>query len=304
MKESGLIVVNKPEGITSHTAVARIRRIFGVEKAGHTGTLDPLAAGVLPVLIGRAVKAADFLSDGDKHYRATLTLGITTDTEDKTGAVLSRSDAVPDEEDVRAVLEDFRGTIAQTPPMYSAIKVGGRKLLDLARRGKTVERESRQISVFRLEAERIDERNYTLDAVVSKGTYIRTLCADIGRALGCGGIMSSLLRVEACGFSLAEAATPDELEAMPDEARRARVIPTDALFPSAEKLSPDPFFVRLLRNGLRVETRKLGAGAAPPGARFRLYDGDVFFALAEVRAPDEDSGETGNVLAPLRQFDV
>jgi len=301
---SGLVVVNKPEGITSHTAVAMIRRLFGVEKAGHTGTLDPLATGVLPVLIGRAVKAAEFLTESDKRYQATLTLGVSTDTEDKTGSVLSHSGDVPDEATVRAAIARFRGTIEQTPPMYSAIKVGGRKLLDLARRGETVERESRRVTVYRLEATRIDERNYLLDAVVSKGTYVRTLCADIGRALGCGGIMSSLLRVEACGFALAESATPAELETLSDEARRARVIPTDALFPSAEKLSPDLFFVRLLRNGLRVETRKLGISDAVPGTRFRLYDGDVFFALSEVRPPDEATGETGNVLVPLRQFDL
>lgn len=304
MKKNGLIIVNKPEGITSHTAVAKIRRLFGVEKAGHTGTLDPLASGVLPVLVGRAVKAAEFLSDADKSYRATLTLGVTTDTEDATGTVLSRSDEIPDEATVLAAVARFRGEIAQTPPMYSAIKVGGRKLLDLARRGKTIERESRIVTVYRLDAERIDERNYLLDATVSKGTYIRTLCAAIGHALGCGGIMSTLTRTAACGYSLSDAATPDELERMTEKERDARVIPTEELFPDAKKLSPDPFFVRLLRNGLRVETRKLGLSDVPVGTRFRLMDGGVFFALAEVREPSGEEGETRAVLAPLRQFDV
>ena len=304
MEKSGLIVVNKPEGVTSHTAVAKIRRLFGVEKAGHTGTLDPLASGVLPVLIGRAVKAAEFLTESDKRYRAELTLGVETDTEDVTGTVLSRSDAVPDEAAVQAVLSRFRGEIRQIPPMSSAIKVGGRKLLDLARRGETVERESRAVTVYRLEAEKIDDRTYALDAVVSKGTYIRTLCADIGRALGCGGTMSRLVRTEACGFSLSDAATPDELAEMTEDERLSRVIPTEALFPDAQKLSPDPFFVRLLRNGLRVETRKLGLSGAPIGARFRLYDGDAFFALAEVREPDEEKDETLPALTPLRQFDL
>ena len=304
MEISGLIVVNKPVGITSHTAVAKIRRLFGVEKAGHTGTLDPAAAGVLPVLVGRAVKAAEFLPETDKRYLATLTLGVTTDTEDATGTVLSRSDSVPDEQTVLSVLDRFCGEIRQTPPMYSALKVGGRKLLDLARRGETVERESRPVTVYRLEAERIDERSYALDLTVSKGTYIRTLCADIGRALGCGGIMSRLVRVEACGFSLSAAATPDELAEMTEAERLARVIPTEDLFPNAEKLSPDPFFVRLLRNGLRVETRKLGLANEAPGTRFRVFDGGVFFALAEVAPPDEARGETQPVLVPLRQFDV
>lgn len=304
MDKSGLIIVNKPVGITSHTAAAKIRRLFGVEKAGHTGTLDPLASGVLPVLIGRAVKAAEFLVESDKRYLATLTLGITTDTEDVTGTVLSRSDEIPSEEAVRAVIARFRGEIRQTPPMYSAVKVGGQKLMDLARRGKTVTRESRSVTVFRLEAERMDERNYLLDATVSKGTYIRTLCADIGRALGCGGTMSALTRTETCGCLLRDAATPDELENMSEEARAARIIPTEDLFPAAEKLSPAPFFVRLLRNGLRVETRKLGIPNAPAGARFRLYDAGRFFALAEVCAPNQTEKESSPVLAPLRQFDL
>ena len=304
MEISGLIVVNKPEGITSHTAVSKIRRLFGADKAGHTGTLDPLASGVLPVLIGRAVKAAEFLTESDKRYRAILTLGTTTDTEDKTGTVLSTSDAIPDESAVRAILPRFRGEIRQIPPMYSAIKVGGRKLMDLARRGETVEREPRAVTVYRLEAEKIDEKNYALDAVVSKGTYIRTLCADIGRALGCGGMMSALTRVEACGYSLDLAATPDELAGMTEEERLARVIPAEDLFPAAAKLSPPPFFVRLLRNGLRIETRKLGIGDALPGTRFRLCDGGRFFALAEVCAPDEEKNETAPVLLPLRQFDI
>ena len=304
MEKSGLIVVNKPVGITSHTAVAKIRRLFGVEKAGHTGTLDPAASGVLPVLIGRAVKAAEFLPETDKRYLATLTLGVTTDTEDATGTVLSRSDMIPDERTVLSVLDRFRGEITQTPPMYSALKVGGRKLLDLARRGETVERESRPITVYRLEAERIDAKNYALDLTVSKGTYIRTLCADIGRALGCGGIMSRLTRTEACGFSLSAALTPDQLAEMTDAEREARVIPVEDLFPDAKKLSPDPFFVRLLRNGLRIEARKLGLAGEAPGTRFRVYDSGVFFALAEVAPPSEERGETLPVLSPLRQFDV
>ena len=304
MEKSGLIVVNKPESLTSFSAVARIRRLFGVEKAGHTGTLDPLASGVLPVLVGRAVKAAEFLTESDKHYRATLTLGFTTDTEDKTGTVLTTSDAVPDEAAVQAVICRFRGKIEQIPPMYSALKVGGRKLVDLARRGETIERQPRTVTVYRLEAEKIDERNYALDATVSKGTYVRTLCADIGRALGCGGMLSSLVRVEACGYTLDSAATPDELAAMTEDERLARLIPVEDLFPTARKLAPDPFFVRLFRNGLRIDAKKLGLGTTPVGARFRLYDGGVFFALAEAKAPDESKDETGTVIAPLRQFDL
>ena len=200
--KSGIVLLEKEAGMTSHTAVRRLARLFGVEKAGHTGTLDPMATGVLPVLIGRGVKASEYLTEGDKHYIATLRLGLTTDTEDITGTTLRVSDRLPDEAEVLAALQAFRGEILQTPPMYSALKVGGHKLMDLARRGVTVEREPRPITVHRLTAEKLSESDYRLDVVCSKGTYIRTLCADIGAALGVGGVMASLCRAEAAGFPL------------------------------------------------------------------------------------------------------
>lgn len=302
MEKSGLVVVNKPTGITSHTAVSMIRRIFGVEKAGHTGTLDPMASGVLPVLIGRAVKAAEFLSESDKRYLATLTLGLTTDTEDATGTVLSECEQIPSRDAVFAALDAFRGPIRQTPPMYSAVKVGGRRLMDLARSGKTVERQSRAVTIRKLDAAQIDERNYQLDVICSKGTYIRTLCADIGRALGCGGIMSALVRTEAYGLGIDRALTPDEYAAVTDGERDAKIIPTEDLFPDADKLAPPAFFARLLKNGLAVETRKLGLPACEGGKRIRLYEGGVFFALAETREQTDGEGKPTTVLAPLRQF--
>lgn len=279
--KSGIVLLEKEAGMTSHTAVRRLARLFGVEKAGHTGTLDPMATGVLPVLIGRGVKASEYLTEGDKHYIATLRLGLTTDTEDITGTTLRVSDRLPDEAKVLAALQAFRGEILQTPPMYSALKVGGHKLMDLARRGVTVEREPRPITVHRLTAEKLSESDYRLDVVCSKGTYIRTLCADIGAALGVGGVMASLCRAEAAGFPLSACHTLAAYEAMTEEERNAAVIPTEALFTCLPALYFPPFFARLAENGQRVDEKKLGA-SYPEKTRLRLVDDAGFFALGEI----------------------
>ena len=279
--KSGIVLLEKEAGMTSHTAVRRLARLFGVEKAGHTGTLDPMATGVLPVLIGRGVKASEYLTEGDKHYIATLRLGLTTDTEDITGTTLRVSDRLPDEAEVFAALQAFRGEILQTPPMYSAIKVGGHKLMDLARRGVTVEREPRPITVHRLTAEKLSESDYRLDVVCSKGTYIRTLCADIGAALGVGGVMASLCRAEAAGFPLSACHTLAAYEAMTEEERNAAVIPTETLFTCLPALYFPPFFARLAENGQRVDEKKLGA-SYPEKTRLRLVDDAGFFAIGEI----------------------
>lgn len=279
--KSGIVLLEKEAGMTSHTAVRRLARLFGVEKAGHTGTLDPMATGVLPVLIGRGVKASEYLTEGDKHYIATLRLGLMTDTEDITGTTLRVSDRLPDETEVLAALQAFRGEILQTPPMYSALKVGGHKLMDLARRGVTVEREPRPITVHRLTAEKLSESDYRLDVVCSKGTYIRTLCADIGAALGVGGVMASLCRAEAAGFPLSACHTLAAYEAMTEEERDAAVIPTEALFTCLPALYFPPFFARLAENGQRVDEKKLGA-FYPEKTRLRLVDDAGFFALGEI----------------------
>lgn len=279
--KSGIVLLEKEAGMTSHTAVRRLARLFGVEKAGHTGTLDPMATGVLPVLIGRGVKASEYLTEGDKHYIATLRLGLTTDTEDITGTTLRVSDRLPNEAEVLAALQAFRGEILQTPPMYSALKVGGHKLMDLARRGVTVEREPRPITVHRLTAEKLSESDYRLDVVCSKGTYIRTLCADIGAALGVGGVMASLCRAEAAGFPLSACHTLAAYEAMTEEERNAAVIPTEALFTCLPALYFPPFFARLAENGQRVDEKKLGA-SYPEKTRLRLVDDAGFFAIGEI----------------------
>ena len=166
----GVIILNKGDGLTSQTAVNKIKRIFGVKKAGHTGTLDPMATGVLPILVGRAVKASEFMLTADKHYKAHLLLGITTDTEDTTGEILTRSDKIPSEDEVLEAVSSFVGEYQQTPPMYSALKVGGKKLCNLARDGITIERESRTVQIFSIKAERISNNEYALDVHCSKGT--------------------------------------------------------------------------------------------------------------------------------------
>ncbi len=293
---SGLVLVHKEEGMTSQSVVTRVKRLFGVQKAGHTGTLDPMATGVLPVLVGRAVKASDFLLSAEKHYRAELLLGRETDTEDITGATLAESDDIPPEPRVQEVASRFVGEILQTPPMYSAIRVGGKRLMELAREGKTVERESRPITVYSLTATRLSERVYALDVHCSKGTYIRTLCADIGRALGCFGCMQALCRTETAGYPLSACHTLAAYEAMSEEERFAAIIPTEELFGDAARVTLPPFFARLARNGLPIYLRKIGR-ADPLGTRLRLYDADGFFALGEVREEEE-----GIAVRPIRQF--
>ena len=295
---SGLVIVDKPEGMTSQGVVTRVKRLFGAAKAGHTGTLDPLATGVLPVLIGRAVKASEFLLSSEKHYLATLRLGLTTDSEDVTGKILSETDDLPEAARVLAAAETFCGAGKQTPPMVSALKVGGKKLVDLARAGIEIEREPRDIFIRQLLCTPLNERDYALDVICSKGTYIRTLCADIGKTLGCGGVMATLRRAEAGGFTLADAHTLGEWEAMSPAERLSQVRPTESLFAAWEKVTLSPFFARLARNGVEIYLKKIGL-TLPAGERVALYDGTGFFAVGEVRQFPE-----GLAVKPIRQFDL
>ena len=294
----GVVVINKEENITSQGVVNRVKRLFGVKKAGHTGTLDPMATGVLPVLIGRGVKASEYMISSSKHYIATLLLGITTDTEDVTGTTLTECDLVPTEEEVIAAAESFVGSYMQTPPMYSALKVGGKKLCDLAREGIEIERQPREITIFSLGVSRISEREYTLDVVCSGGTYIRTLCADIGKKLGTGGVMKTLCRAEASVFELSEAHTLTEIEAMSEAEREALVIPVERVFMKHREVRLPAFFEKLCRSGLEIYLSKIGF-SAECGERVRIIGADGFFALGEVR-----EYEAGLAIKPIKQFDV
>lgn len=284
----GVLIVNKHAGVTSHDIVGMVRRLYGTRAVGHAGTLDPMATGVLVVLLGRAAKATEYLSGGDKRYIATLRLGLTTDTQDTTGTVLTTAENIPIEAEVQAILPRFRGEIMQLPPMYSALKVGGQKLVDLARQGVTVERQARPVTVHTLTAAPTETpTDYTLDVTCSGGTYIRTLCEDIGQALGCGGAMASLCRATACGFPLDESVTIEALEAMDREERLSLLRPTESLFAHLPSLMLPSFYDRLIGNGCAVALSKLKA-CFPLGTRVRLYHPDGrFFALGEVVSSDE-----------------
>ena len=293
----GVLLIHKPYGITSFDVVARVRRLYGTKQVGHTGTLDPIATGLLPVLVGRAVKASEFLTEKDKEYIAGLRLGITTDTEDITGSILTETQTIPSREAVLTTANSFVGEIMQVPPMYSALKVGGEKLVDLARRGITIEREARPITIHALDIDG-DGADYKMRVFCSKGTYIRTLCADIGAKRGCGGAMSSLIRTKTGGFTLENAYTLEALEAMTPEERASLLLPTETLFTHLPKATLSDFFARLSRNGCEIYLKKIGADI-PLGTLLRVYDKDGFYAIGEVREyPD------GNAIKLLKRFDI
>ena len=280
---NGIVLINKPKDFTSFDVVAVMRKRLGTKKIGHTGTLDPMATGVLVVLLGRAAKACEYVSHDEKVYEATLRLGLTTDTEDVTGTTLTVSDSIPTPEQVEAILPSFRGEIMQIPPMYSALKVGGRKLCDMARAGEIIEREARPVTVKSLVCEATDSsRDYRMTVRVSGGTYIRTLCADIGAALGCGGVMATLRRTEAGGFPITHCVTPDALEAMELTERLALLRPVEELFADLKAVNLPDFYRTLCRNGCEIYLKKIGV-SFPVGARLRLCDSyGAFFALGEV----------------------
>ena len=208
---NGIVIVDKPQGWTSQDVTARLRRVFNTRRIGHGGTLDPMATGVLPVFVGRATRGVEFFEHAEKIYEASLRLGLTTDTEDVTGAVLTEQEVNISETEFLNILPQFRGKIKQIPPMYSALKVNGQKLCDLARKGKEVERQPREIEIFQLECLAFDGNTARLRVHCSKGTYIRTLCKDIGEALGCGGCMAALRRVTAGEYTIDEAVALETL---------------------------------------------------------------------------------------------
>ncbi len=284
-EKGGVLVVNKPFGMTSHDVVNKIRRLYGTKKVGHTGTLDPMATGVLPILVGNAVKASEYLVSDSKNYSAKMLLGITTDTEDTSGKTLSESDAIPDDKAVQSTVESFFGEYFQVPPMYSALKVGGEKLCDLARRGIEVEREPRRVEVYYIASKKLSEREWEIDASVSKGTYIRTLIADIGARLGCGAAMSALERRVSGSFTLENAHTLEELDNLDESERKKLLVPTEDLFFECEKIKISPFYERLARNGAEIYVNRAKLMLKTKlGGRVRMSDenGD-FFALGEVR---------------------
>ena len=300
VEPSGVLLINKHAGATSHDIVYKVRRALHTKRVGHTGTLDPMATGVLVVLVGRAAKACEYVSHDRKVYRATLRLGIITDTEDTTGTVLSTSQTLPAPAEVAEVCSRFVGKIAQVPPMYSALKVDGQKLCDLARKGIEVERRARQIEIYSLSCEPTDApSDYVLTVDCSGGTYIRTLCADIGSALGCGGAMATLQRVQTGGFALDECITTEQLEQMDDDARLALLRPVEVLFADLPAVRLPDFYKRLCRNGCEIYQAKIRTDF-PTDQRVRICDANGhFFALGEVR-----EYESGSAIAMIKLFEL
>ena len=239
---NGIVIVDKPQGWTSQDVTARLRRVFNTRRIGHGGTLDPMATGVLPVFVGRATRGVEFFEHAEKTYEAVLQLGITTDTEDVTGTVLEKRPVALTEQEFLNILPQFRGEIRQIPPMYSALKINGQKLCDLARQGKEVERKPRTITIHKLECLEFSGETARLLVHCSKGTYIRTLCKDIGEALGCGGCMASLRRVTAGEYTIEEAVPLQELLDTENPEQYLRQVdtmfrnhPTVTLTPNQEK---------------------------------------------------------------------
>ena len=281
---SGVLLVNKHKGVTSHDIVFKIRRLFGTKKVGHTGTLDPLATGVLPVLIGRAAKAAEYLLSENKKYIAEIKLGITTDTEDITGEILTKSDTLPTKTEFFEACKHFVGEIEQVPPMYSALKVNGQKLVDLARQGVEIERQARKITIFDIAPEEIAEQTgaYRISVSCSKGTYIRTLCADIGAYLGCGATMTELTRTQSGNFDIENAYTVEQLEKMSLEDSQALLSPVESLFEEAPKVILPDFYARLCRSGCEIYQKKINTNLENENF-VRICDKNGFFALGQVK---------------------
>lgn len=251
----GIVIIDKEAGFTSHDVVAKLRGICGQKKIGHTGTLDPAATGVLPVCLGSATKLCDMLTDRDKEYVAELLLGVSTDTQDTTGTVLFERRVEATGEEVLKVCEGFVGPYDQVPPMYSALKIDGKRLYQLAREGKSVERKPRHVMIHELEVLECRLPVVKLRVACSKGTYIRTLCADIGEKLGCGGTMQSLRRTRSGGFSLEDAMTLGELQKLKDAGRLPTVVHSvDSVFGDCPRLHIEEAYDLLLENGNPILT--------------------------------------------------
>lgn len=261
---SGIVIIDKPGGWTSMDVCAKLRGILKERRIGHGGTLDPLATGVLPVFVGSATKAVEFAEKGDKEYLAGLRLGVETNTQDITGQVLSTRPVTAGQAELEGALPAFTGPIMQVPPMYSAIKRNGQKLYELARAGKEVHRDPRPVTIHALTLlGRTEEGDYLLRVRCSKGTYVRTLCHDIGAALGCGGCMSSLRRTMAAGFTLEQAVTLERVQ----EEGAALLLPVDRFFGGLPAYRiPSPRQERLCRNGSPLPAPELAAG------EYRVYD--------------------------------
>ena len=263
---NGIIIIDKPAGWTSQDVAAKLRGVFRERRIGHGGTLDPMATGVLPIFVGRATRAVEFFEHAEKEYVAGLRLGLVTNTQDTTGEKEYEQDVTITKEQLVSVLERFKGVQEQIPPMYSAVKIGGKKLYEMARQGKTVERKPRTIEIKELELLEGEEKDFLIRVKCSKGTYIRTLCHDIGQALGCGGCMSSLRRTVAGCYDIGQAVTMDEVLAGKQE-----LLPVDSLFSHLPEVTVTK--LKPIYNGAAVKVPELADG------QYRVYAPDGEFLM-------------------------
>ena len=271
---NGIVIVDKPQGWTSQDVTARLRRVFNTRRIGHGGTLDPMATGVLPVFVGRATRGVEFFEHAEKVYETVLRLGLTTDTEDISGTVLTENEVQVTQAQVEKVLPRFRGEIMQIPPMYSAIKVDGRKLYDLARKGVEVERQPRAVTIHELTLLSMESTDVRLRVHCSKGTYIRTLCKDIGDALGCGGCMAELRRISAGEYSLSDSVPLQTL--LESENPEKYLRPVDSMFASFPAVTLTPKQTLRCRNGNSFSVTL-------PDGKYRTYsETGEFMSLAGV----------------------
>lgn len=271
---NGVIIINKPQDWTSHDVVGRLRGIFRERRIGHGGTLDPMATGVLPVFVGRATRAVEFCENYEKEYVAGIKFGITTDTQDITGSILSSNDKKISREELESVLPEFKGELEQIPPMYSAVKIGGKKLYELARKGVEVERKPRKITIKEIEIAGESDGDFLIRFVCSKGTYIRTLCNDIGERLGCGAVMSSLVRVRAGAFTLDGAVSIEKVSnAAENGGCEHLLMPVDGLFSAYDRADIDEKQEKRCRNGGDFEINVGHDGL------YRVYGADGSFLM-------------------------
>lgn len=277
LSASGILLIDKPRGITSNAALGRAKRVLGIKKAGHTGTLDPMASGLLALCFGEATKVSAFLLDGDKSYLAEVTLGVTTDSEDAEGSVLEEK-PVPalDEPAIESVLARFRGAIEQVPPMFSALKHQGKRLYELARKGEQVERPARSVTIHELELLGFDGQRLRIAVSCSKGTYIRSLARDIGEALGCGAHLSALRRTGSAPFSVENAVDLEQLDELDREQARALLQPADTALPGLPAVHLDASQAANLGHG-----RPVRLSPAPAGGLVRVYGEGRFMAIGE-----------------------
>lgn len=294
----GVINVYKEAGFTSHDVVARLRGICKQKKIGHTGTLDPDAVGVLPVCLGNATRLCDMLTDRTKEYVASFRLGIVTDTQDLSGKVLESHTPDMDPQSVRQAVSSFVGDQLQVPPMYSALKVDGKRLYELAREGKTVERKARQITIYELELLKEEHPDYTMRVCCSKGTYIRTLCHDIGQKLGCGGVMTHLLRSRVGEFRAEDAYRLSEIQSYAEAGRLQEIlVPTENMFSQLMALKVKDGGLKALQNGNKLFPSQVAWEKEPAaGQELRVYGKDgQFFGIYRYDAKEK-------LFSPVKMF--